>query len=271
MTHVAGPPPRGLAWRARRLAAWAVLALSVAACGDSPTQVGSGPDPGPVIPVAPGWTGTPLVLAVNENARMPQTPAGSMVFSFLNLSRQNNLGQLAITSGGGAPEFLTAPALSSQPEILVRNWNANNLSVTNVSLNDSTPIRVQAIGPGMPGTTPVALPLNTKLALPSGETAQGPTEPRFMQLLVQATSGDRSVVAVIGGPQDASGNNAYVIAVNADSTTGPPGTLPAPPGYFATTTGNSFVLNFNWAGGTIFVANLSASVSPPVSVVLRGL
>jgi len=80
-------------------------------------------------------------------------------------------------------------------------------------------------------------------------------------------------VAVIGGPQDSTGNNAYVIVVNADSTTGPPGSgnPPPPPGYFATTTGNTFTLSFNWAGASIFVANLSASVAPGVTLVLRSL
>jgi hypothetical protein len=218
------------------------------------------------------WDGSPLVLAVNQNAVMPQTPAGSMVLSYLNVSAQNNLGELSVTSGGGAPQFLYAPALSTEPGVVVNNWQTNNLSITNISANLSTPIRIQAIGPGIPGSTPVALPTGSPgIALAPGRSASGPTQPRYMQLVVQASSGARSVFAVIGGPADQTGNNAYVIAVNASATTGPPGTAPAPPGYYATTRDNSYVLTFNWSGSSIFVANLSSSVTAPLSVLLRAL
>jgi hypothetical protein len=265
------PSARRRARWAVRVAVWSALALgapaSVAACGDgSPTLVAP-------VPADSAWDGAPLVLQVNQSAAMPQTPNGSMVLSYINTSPFNTLGELAMTSGGGAPETLFAQAQATQPGIVVRNWGANNLRVTNVSLNAQTPIRIQAIGPGMPGTTPVLLSIGTPLVLAPEQTAVGATQPSFMQLVIQNTSGERSVVAVIGGPQDSTGNNAYVIAVNADSTTGPVGSTnpPPPPGYFATTTGNTFTLGFNWGGASIFVANLSSSVAPPVTLVLRAL
>jgi hypothetical protein len=114
------------------------------------------------------------------------------------------------------------------------------------------------------------------LQLAPGAAAQVATQPRYMQLLVQANSGARSVVAVIGGPADSTGSNAYVIAVNDAGNTGPASLLgaaaaPPPQGYYATTTANNFVFNFNWQGAIVFVANLSSSVAPAVTLVLRPL
>jgi hypothetical protein len=199
---------------------------------------------------------------------------------YLNAATQNNLGELALTWGGAAPVFVQAEALATQPGFLVGNWRARDLRVTNVGANNATPIRIRALGPGMPGT---AAPLSTGppgLQLAPGATAQGSTEPRYMQLVVQATSGMRSVVVVIGGPRDSTGNNAYVIAVNDGADTGPPGTnvpppdspiTPPPAGYYATTRGNTYVFNFRWGGAAVFVANLSAATAEPVTLVLRAL
>lgn len=224
------------------------------------------------ITVEDTWDGRPLVLQVNQNARMPQTPAGSMVLAYLNVATQNNLGELAVTSGGSAPAFLYADALATQPGVLVNNWKANDLSITNISANAATPIRIQAIGPGIPGTQPMDLPTGAPgIQLAPGHTASGATQPRWMQLVVSSSSGARGVLAVLGGPPDSTGNNAYVIAVNAGSTTGPPGTVAPPPGYYATTTDNSYTLTFNWAGASVFVANLSSSTVPPLAVLLRAL
>lgn len=260
----------------------AAVALSLVAAGPAPREGFGFPVRGAAqtVPyqivgrftVADDWDGSPLVLAVNQNAVMRQTPAGSMVLAYLNVATQNNLGELAVTSGGSAPAFLYADALGTQPGVLVNNWRANDLSITNVSANAATPIRIQAIGPGMPGTKPVPLPTGSPgVALASGQSAEGDTQPRWMQLVVQATSGARVVVAVIGGPADSTGNNAYVIAVNAASTTGPPGTAAPPPGYYATTTDNAYTLTFNWQGARLFVANLSSSAAAPATILLRAL
>jgi hypothetical protein len=262
-------------WRSRAGAWWAPLALWLALAA-APAQAQAAPAgrAAPARAAAATWDGAQRVLQVNENAALPQTPAGSVVFSYLNLSTQNNFGELALTSGGGSPVFLEVQPLATQPGFVVTNWRANNLSVTNVSANNATPIRIQAIGPGMPGTTPVALATGGPgLQLAPGAAAQGPTQPRPMQMVVQATSGARTVVAAIGGPADSTGSNAYVIAVNAGSTTGPLGSAnpPPPPGYYATTVGNTFVLDFNWAGSILFVANLSSTAAPAVTLVLRPL
>ena len=221
--------------------------------------------------VAENWDGAPLILQVNQNANMPETPNGSMVFEYENLATQNNQGEIAVTSGGGAPAFQYAYACVNQPSIWTNNWRANNLSVTNISLNANTPVQIQAVGPGMPGTNPLPLSIGTPLPLAPGQTAQTNALPQWMQLVFQCTTGQRAIFVLIGGPPDSSGNNSYVVVVNASSNTGP-GTGNTPPaGYYATTTTNSLAYTFNWGSSLVFVANTSGQTSTGAQVILRQL
>src|SRR4051812_22846730 len=128
------------------------------------------------------WDGSPLTLAYRDSAAMPQTTNGSMVLAYQNTATLNNAGKLALSSGGSQPLFLNVPALISQPSILVNNWQANNLKLTNISTATATPIWIEAFGPGLPGQTPVALPLNTNVTLNTGAVAQGTSNPNYMQL-----------------------------------------------------------------------------------------
>lgn len=216
------------------------------------------------------WDGAPLVLAVNDTANMSQTPNGSVVFAYQNIATQNNSGNLMLTSGGSAPVPLTAPALTNQPNIVTNNWQANNLRVTNTSANPDTPIRIQAVGPGMPGTNPLTLQIGTPLTLDAGATAQANASPQWMQLILQNTNGLLAIFVLIGGPAT-DGNNAYVISVNASANTGPSTGQTAPPGYYATTTSNAYPYQFNWGSSLVFVANMSGATSFGSQVTLRAL
>lgn len=218
------------------------------------------------------WDGSPQVLIENQNAAMPQTPNGTIIFAYWNMSAQNNAGTISVTSGGGQPSFRNVPALANQPSVWMNNWQSNNLSVTNISPNANTPIQIQAIGPGIPGTTPLPLPVGASgQQLAYGQTAQGTAQPQYMQLVVQSESSTTGILGLIGGPPDAGGNNGYVIAVNYSSNSGPGTGMPAPEGYYATTTNNSYVFQFNWGSGAVFVANLSSLNAAPLRVVLRAL
>jgi hypothetical protein len=210
------------------------------------------------------WTGTPTTLQVNQNVNMPQTPNGTTILAITNQATQNNLGQIAITSGGSVPEFPDIPALANRPTIIKKNWGANNLSLTNISANSNTPILVQAIGPGIPGLTPKTIVAGTPLILNPGEVAQGNTSPQFMQLVFQSNAQTLGVMGFIGGPGP---DNGYVVTVN-DSVNTPPN---APAGYYATTSSNAYTYAFNWGGAVLFVANLSPSTASPVTVTLRAL
>ena len=219
------------------------------------------------------WDGSPTTLDPNDNVNMPQTNVGSMVLAYQNMSKQNNQGTLSITSGGGAPTFLSAQALANAPSILVQNWNGSNLSVTNVSLTSSaTPIWVSAVGPGRSTKEPAKLPTDgSMISLSSAGQAQGNAIPRWMQLIMQATSGDYTLITVIGGPPDGSGNNAYVFGLNAASNSGPNTGVNPPAGFYATTTSNTATFQFNWGSSAIFVANESPNTSAAASVGVRAL
>jgi hypothetical protein len=218
------------------------------------------------------WDGSPEILLENQNAAMPQTPNGTMILAYWNMSTQNNAGTIAVTSGGSQPSFLNVPALANQPSVWMNNWASNNLSVTNISPNATTPIQIQAIGPGIPGTTPLPLPVGANgQQLGYGQTAQGNASPQYMQLVIQSESSTTGIIGLIGGPPDSSGNNGYVIAVNYSTNSGPGTGAPAPAGYYATTTSNSYTYQFNWGSGVVFVANLSSLNAAPLKVVLRAL
>ena len=221
--------------------------------------------------VAAAWNGSPQVLLTSQNTVMPQTPNGTTIFAATNQSALNNQGQIALTSGGGAPTILDIPALTAQPTININNWKANNLSATNISVNNNTPIQVQAVGPGIPGITPLTLTIGTPLLMALGQSAQTNALPQYMQLVVQVTGPTLGIISVIGGPPDQTGNNGYVIAVNAGANTGPGTGVPAPAGYYATTTSNTYAYQFNWGSSLIFVSNLSPSTAQTVSLLLRAL
>lgn len=209
------------------------------------------------------WTGIGTTLAVNDWVRMPQTPNGTLVVGYWVTGNQNSDGQLQASSGGGWSRQLDAPALLPQPQILMNNWQANNLTLTNTSLNNTTKIWVAAYGPNIPGSTPFTLVSGgPALSLATTNSARGSTQPAQMLLQISAPSGQLGIFAIVGGPQDATGNNGYVVAVNAAQTAGPgtsnPGAAP-PEGYYATTQGNAYTFSFNWNGGQIYVVNMSAA------------
>jgi hypothetical protein len=221
------------------------------------------------------WDGSPLTLNPNDNANMPITPSGSLVLTYQNKATINTMGQLAITSGGGAPTFLNAQSLQNQSSVLINNWQGQNLSITNTSMTGSNnPILIAAYGPGMPGQTCLTLPSDgTSVQLAPMLCTQGTALPRYMQLIFQETSGDLAIFVLIGGQFDSTGNNAYMISVN-DSlhgNTGPGTGQPPPPGYYATTTATNFIYSFNWGSSNIYVANLSPASAAAAAITLRKL
>ncbi|APR75956.1 Hypothetical protein A7982_01303 [Minicystis rosea] len=196
-----------------------------------------------------------------------------MVLVYINQSLQNNQGTLSLTSGGGQPTFLEAPALVNQPSLFIYNWRANNLSVTNISPSGTQiPIWMEGLGPGIPGQSPVPLPTTgSPVALVTGQAAQGTALPQYMNLVMRSPTSQLTIITIIGGPTDPSGNNAYVIALNAAANTGP-GTGNSPPsGYYATTTGNEYAYQLQWGSSTVFVANMSPATAATASVMFYPL
>jgi hypothetical protein len=218
------------------------------------------------------WNGIGTTLAVNQTVGMPQTPNGTTILGWINQSTTNNAGTLSVTSGGSAPIFPDAPALAAQPSLLMNNWQANNLNVTNISANNNTPIWVCLYGPGVPGQSPMVLRTDgTPLGLATGQSAAATALPQYMRLYLTGTSPRLCIFAIIGGPTDVSGNTGYVIAVNASATTGPGTGMPPPAGYYATTTGNAYAFPFNWGSQRIYVVNMSPVTSSSAQVALSPL
>lgn len=219
-----------------------------------------------------GWNGIGTVLGVNQSVGMPQTPNGTAIFGWVNQATLNNAGTLSLTSGGSTPTFLDAPALAAQPGILMNNWQANNLNVTNISPNPQTPIWICLYGPGIPGQSPLALRTDgTPLGLATGQSATATALPQNMRLYLSGTSPKLCIFAIVGGPPDGNGNNGYVIAVNASATTGPNTGIAPPPGYYATTTSNGYPFLFNWGSQNVYVVNMSPATSSSAQVALSPL
>ena len=211
----------------------------------------------------PNWNGSGTRLNWHDSVTMPQTPNGSMILAYWNLATQNNDGTLSLTSGG-APQFLDAPAMPLMPTTLVQNYQTNSLTLTNLSANKDTPIQVAAFGPGIPGQTPRKLTVGSApLQLSFLQTAQGNAPPNYAQLIFTNNTNNLCIMAVIGGRNQSSGNNAYLFALNYP---GPPN----PPGYTSVTSGNTLTYQFYWTT-SVYVANMSSSVSSSVAVSMISL
>ncbi len=231
------------------------------------------------VSVTDQWDGSPLPLESETSASLSPTPTGSTIFVYQNKATINNAGSLLLTSvSTSIPSVstsipLTAPAFNNQALVLIRNWKGNSLKVTNSSPGENTPITIQLMGPGMPGVSPAKLPIGPPgISLAPGACAQGFANPRWMQLAMQNTPGNQSIIALIGGPA-VSGNNAYLFGINFETDTGPPPAVPPPDGYYATSSSNNYSFQFNWGPGSylLFCANFSANTAGDTTVVLRAL
>jgi len=205
------------------------------------------------------WDGSPQTLDQYAGLTMQNPPNGSTVLGFWNQATQNNDGSLLVGSQGTANSY-DVPALANGPSILVNNWQAQPVTVTNMSASAATPIGVEMYGPGIPGIYPVSLPVSTPVQLFPGDTAQGQAQPGSMVLQLTATPGSTATVVIIGGPVSGS-SNAYVYGLNMASAP------PSPTPYTKTTSGSTLTTpTFNWGSSTIFVANLASANAGAVQV-----
>jgi len=221
-------------------------------------------------PVSNTWDGAPYTLNPGESIEMPSAPCGSAILTAENLAIMNNAGQVIV-------HWCDVTTLDLQPNIyapvfMVKNWMACTLNVLNCSPQPKTPIKVQLIGAGLGGTDPKEISLSdvNPLMLSSGESAIAVLRPRMYQFLVNAPSGDRSTVVLIGGPPDPDGNNAKVYGVNFEANTEFNTQYPPPAGYYKTTTSNTITVALSWPdGGQLFCANLSSDYADPVELFVR--
>ena len=219
------------------------------------------------------WNGDSTDLAQGDSVNMDQTSNGSMVLGYRNKTKDNSAGTLQVASGGSRPETENVPAGSNQTEVIVRNWHAQNLKLTNTSDKNSLIITVNAIGPGYGTEAPVALPMDgTKLPLDPNKSAQGNALPQWLTLRLQATSGQETIFALIGGPTQTEGDiNAYTFMLNATVNQDPAKEgVPVADGYYAKTTGNTIDFQFNWGSSRVWIANFSGDTAATATLQVLG-
>jgi hypothetical protein len=205
------------------------------------------------------WDGSPVTLPPNDSRNLPQTTNGSMILLYANLSKGNNAGELSVSSGGTKPENVHVAAGTNQPEVMIRNWQAQNLRVTNTSSKDDVDIYVAAYGPGLNPINCIEIAGSSPNPLSTMSCLSGNASPKWMTLRFSAQSGDQTIFGLIGGPVS-DDNNAYVFGLNMPSNSGPPANQkPQVDGYYQTTDKNKLDFQFNWGSSRIWVVNLSSA------------
>jgi hypothetical protein len=213
--------------------------------------------------ITDNWDGSPLRLEQYDQAAMANTPNGSMIFAFQNLATENNNGTLMLGSGGQWTKCLPADPLQNAPTIFVHNWQADNLTVSNLSQGPNTPIQIQACGPGMPGQNVKTLPSNTPTTVQLNDVLKASLNGGPTNLVFLRNDGYLGVFGLIGGPL-VSGNNAYMFAVNYPGSS-------TPPGYTATTTSNRYIYPINnWISDIYIFYFAAGKVIPPSWAVAGG-
>jgi len=203
------------------------------------------------------WDGSPKPLKQHEGVTMPQTPVGDLIVTFFNQAEKNDEGKISLTTGGSEPEIIQVDPLMNAPQIMIRNFEGNNLNLTNLSSTE-VPIQVTAWGPGFgyPGNLPddgIFYSLNPY------QSRTTKSKPNYMQLTMRAL-GQYTVFGVFIG------STPSVYCVNAPDQSKVP-----VKGYTEVTSNNTKSLADNWLGKTLYVVNLSALASEQGEVSLRDL
>jgi hypothetical protein len=203
------------------------------------------------------WDGSPTTLNQGEGVSLSQTPVGDLIVTFFNKSEENDAGQIALTTGGSNPQFIPVDPLMNAPQIMIQNFEGNNLNLTNTSIT-GVPIEVQAWGPGY--GKPEKLPDDGVFySLNPYNSRTTKSNPNFMQLVMRAL-GQYTVFGVFIGSKPS------IYCVNAPD----PDTVPVK-GYTTITKNNNWPVSNNWLGKTIWVVNLSALTSTQGEVSLKNL
>ncbi len=203
------------------------------------------------------WNGSPTTLKEKEGVKMPQTPVGDIFVTFFNKADKNDEGRIALTSGGSDPLIIPVEPLMNAPQIMIQNFEGNNLNLTNISVTP-VPIEVEAWGPGFTRADP--LPDDGKwYPLPVYTSRSTKSLPQFQMLSMRAL-GQYTVFGVFIG------STPSVYCVNAPDDAKVP-----VKDYTKVTRNNSYSLTNNWLGKTLWVVNLSPSTATGGEVSLTDL
>lgn len=184
----------------------------------------------------------PVTISTNESTGINQTLDGYMILTVQNLS--SSKATVLYSSGGTTPQQIEIEGGDNAPQIVIYNWAANNLNVTNLSSKAGTEVAIGLYGLGTP-TRP--LPVNEQIDLTQYMSAGRKTPASFAALQLASFGSSQATlffVFSVGRPV------AYALNVNDPS---------AYPGYVTDAGNQKRILN-NWQGRDLFVINVSTHV-----------
>ena len=144
------------------------------------------------------------------------------------------------------------------PQLIVNNWQSNNLQITNLSENKQVKVKVGLYGHGVPT---YHLPIGPKVTLNQYQSCSGRTLANDMALRFTTQTQHQYTVMflfTIGEPA------AYCL--NATD----PDKIPKKGYPYITTSNNYKTIIQNWMGNPLFIINTSPAPGP-VEVFLKGL
>jgi hypothetical protein len=210
----------------------------------------------PLIVLMSAWAGHPTTIPP-DGLRMLPSPNGPVILGFFNQDATPNDGQVTVTSGASFIQDFPVPAQQAAPVLFVRDFQGNNLNVSNTSTGGSKPpILAEAWAPGLQPSG--ELPADGEpYPLPVYMSRTAVSLPQMMQLTLRSGNGEYTVFGVYIG------NEVTIYCVNA------PGG--GSPGCDRSTPDNFLVLRGNWNGATLYVVNLSAASQTGATVTLQEL
>ncbi|AKQ68344.1 hypothetical protein A176_005256 [Myxococcus hansupus] len=186
----------------------------------------------------------PVNISTNESTGINQTLDGYMILTIQNLS--SSKATVLYSSGGSTPQQVEIEGGDNAPQIIINNWGANNLSVTNLSNRDETEVAVGLYGLGTPTES---LPAGESVELKQYTSAGAKTPAKFAALQLAAGASSETTlffVFSVGKPV------AYALNVNDPDYF---------PGYITSASNQTRITN-NWQGRDLFVINVSTHVEP---------
>ncbi|NPC49627.1 hypothetical protein D7X99_37040 [Corallococcus sp. AB032C] len=186
----------------------------------------------------------PVTIETNESTGINQTLDGFMILTLQNLSPSK--ATLLYSSGGSTPQQVDIDGGNNAPQIVINNWGANNLTITNLSSKDGTQVAVGLYGLGTPSKN---LPESEQIELTQYQSAGRKTPVSFANLALASFGSPQTTIYFVfsvGKPV------AYAVNVSDPSFY---------PGY-VTDSGNQKKVINNWQGRDLFVINVSTHTSP---------
>lgn len=192
----------------------------------------------------------PVQVDCNKNASINQTKDAYMILMLENNAADSDANVISVF---GAKTIETQiEAGLSVPQLVIENFAANKLTVTNISTNEKTAVKVGIYGRGKSTTH---LDVGKKVNIGQFQSAGCTTVANPMNLQLTAKSEEaRIFIFAIGEPT--------AVLLNSEDTDIPEG--------WTYTKDNSWQTTKNWKGNPLFILNVSNGIKT-VEVLLQDL